>query len=673
MNLTFTNLQEFNKKWALIPLYLTALVLLIFFKFKYIQGQLFPILLHSLKFLLLSFSFVFNCLSLGNLIRKRLLNSNIWQVDLALGFGFLAFFLNVFQKFSIDVFLPLIIIFPICSIYLFESLKNIRNILKFNSSNTYFIILSFLFAVQQFMLYPENEGLLSFTRDFDSGIYHVTFPQLINFKGEYFLPDWLRVNFIPQLTHSMYIFLLRVLPNDILYLKIVNFAVILQIFIIFTYGLNDRFIGLLFFTIISYQNEFKNLIVSTNLDAVLCMFLLSQFYIFSKFFSGKSSFTNLNLLIILSSFSSGQKHFGLMFSFPIILFAISYFLFQNIKKLHLVSLFKIILQLSLTFSVVVLPFYIHNILSGNSILFPFFGSLENTYGWDLDELNYFTTNLIHDWGHRHNVIGFFYLPFDLVEYYQKYIFNFSEDRFLDYLNSYLMIGTFFLFIYSVYKRKFSMSIIAITCLIHFYSWYNGSQVIRYILPLTINNLYLQSYLSTTLSFIRSNNKTILNLSIVFLILIIHYNNYENLYYSLPIEKKDRMKLISEHYQWIQKNVIPGTVVYHINPNEMNNMLYLPEWTFLGDWFGKYKFKNVVHRKNGYLLGEWNEISNFLLRNKIMYLIIDWNSFSRERKVYPLKYSKMIPDSTLRCLNFEFYSRGIDIFSLKKKCLVNSTN
>jgi hypothetical protein len=117
-----------------------------------------------------------------------------------------------------------------------------------------------------------------------------------------------------------------------MYLKVINFIAFYQIFIIFHFsiGNNYRFYSLIIFTILCITPEIRSYLFSTNLDAVFGFLILSEFYIFNKIISNKIPYeSNLILIIVLAAFSGGQKHFGLMFSFPIIVVSSLYYYFHN--------------------------------------------------------------------------------------------------------------------------------------------------------------------------------------------------------------------------------------------------------------------------------------------------------------------------------------------------------
>jgi hypothetical protein len=225
----------------------------------------------------------------GALVRRRVIRSDFWQADIPLGFGIFSLLLCFYIKLTLVPypFLAVLVLFFVLGML---SLWQRRGRLFTHAGEISFPFQLCIVLWILFMTGAGHLGGLFFPpTDFDSGLFHVSFPKIVIETGRYFNPDWLRVPWHPQLTHTWYIYLLTLLDDR--YLKCINFMCFLQIIILFIgRKAATSLVGLLSLTLVSVSPEFQSSISSTSLDAVLVLFLLTAFASILHYFSENLNF-----------------------------------------------------------------------------------------------------------------------------------------------------------------------------------------------------------------------------------------------------------------------------------------------------------------------------------------------------------------------------------------------
>ncbi|MDZ4726970.1 MAG: hypothetical protein SH817_12490 [Leptospira sp.] len=622
-------------------------------------------------------------------MRVYIFKNNYSTLDLGLGIGAFAFILQFYNKIDLNHTIPVffLMFFFISSLYQFK-FRYIKS-LKFNS-NRYFeflILLLFFVYLAEFGIY---DGLLEYTTDFDSSFHHIVLAQTMVREGHYFPPFWLRAPFIPQLTHSIYIFILSIFKNDILYIKLLNFIAFYQIFKIFLNRKRnlDFWLGGLILLIIVFSPEFTYL-YNTNLDALLGLFYLCSLVMFYRCLRNEFSITNVSMLIVFCGFAGGQKHFGLMFSVPVILFSffgsLIYFYKQELIGKSIKDAIASCIYNQrfygyaisfLSFFVVFIPFYIHNLLANSNLFFPFMGNKVNAYGWSKQEIEDFTGPTINHWGHQKSVTGFFQLPYDLINFPDDFQF-FQTNTWHDYVVPFLFIfPIFLLFITIVFKstkKHLLLSIVLICCYV---LWFQSSQVIRYLFPINIGSLFL-IYIQFS-NFKNLHTKFALNfLKIAFLTFFIYLSleNFKEVNFILPSNSNERLiyrkfqfgSMIEGNIKITQSNNNSG--VLEFGPHAVMARSLFPNLTFCGDWFGGCAFEKFTLRNTPMQFKSWEEIKKASQFMKIDFISIYWTQFrDGSAPATELEYNLVFPESVRKCIEpFYKVSGEYDIFSIKNEC------
>lgn len=652
-------------------------------------------LVFSLRFFTLAFFLTVAMFGLGNVSRRRLLKADFGQADIALGFGIFALFLRVCSFISISPILPAFVaaLGFICG--LMAAKRSWRSICSFMAAPTTPWLVCTGFAALSYLSFrAQSNGLLYIPFDYDSDLMHVALPRAIVQAGHYILPDWLRAPWHPQLTHLWYVFLLML--ADIFYLKTVNVLVLVQLFVLFAGGRTfvSRALGLLLFSTLTVAPEFSEIATSTYLDAVLSMFCTASFVLFVQLMQ-KPKFRDLCLATILCGFASGQKHFGLMFSAPLLVIAVLRYaavkletlwdrergLQMNLTKRETIRLGYSCLSLVLLFSATFVPFYIHNWVSGNSLLFPFFGSTENTYGWSAADLKELMQSTIPRWGHAKSFSGFFLIPVHLLKFPEEYqFFYFSRKSPYDWMISVEIVSLFVgLILGLIVPRLRSTAALApfLLLFIHLFEWYKGSQVVRYLFPFSINVPLLfvwQVSVPSIRSFElkkRTLTALICGLLIATGILQLHAQRYRPV---LPLPTRN-----AEVYPWLKAHVTPQAALYNflkrrVKPDQrvlnlapMTGSSHFPEVKLCGDWFATCRYDRYIDGNMRFK--DWADLLPEVRKNNFSYIIVRWDLLSsRKSRPQGEELKDVFPPSTFECLQLSTTDGNMtDVFRIRRRC------
>lgn len=471
---------------------------------------------HALLFYGFSLAFAVSFFGLGRCFRTRVLKTDYPLVDLALGFGLFTYFLVFYLKLTINPILPLAIavaFFGVGAKTIYENRARLWGYLS-EPEAPWVVLLLTLITLKLSIVPPMPgsiiSGFLYFPGDFDSGMFHVNFPKQVVEVGHYFNPDWLRIPWAPQLTHSWYIFVLS-FAND-LFLKSSNFVTFIQFAILF---LASRFpkglrLGALFLAVLAASPEFQMNLTAANLDAILALFTVAGFAAFCYFLETKKT-RDFALIAVIFGFAGGQKHFGLMFGAPTLVVAGFYYIWFHLNKRSPSVRFQSVLSqtaiplftCALIYCITWIPYYAHNWLEGDPLLFPFFGSKINTYGWDSGDLASFTGFSLSHWGYAHDSIGFLRLPFSFMRHQAEYQF-FPAGTVFDWITSAAVLSLYtlaLLLFFSRRTRKIKYILPVLVLVFQVAQWYRSSQVIRYLFPIMISTAYFLS-IAISDSFVR---------------------------------------------------------------------------------------------------------------------------------------------------------------------------
>ena len=671
------------QKYAQLALLLGAIGLLCFYwQYKFPYSNYRNLYGFGFRFYGLGVCVILSLMTLGSVVRRNLIRSEYYILDLVLGFGLFAFFLNIYVKVTLNLVLPCLILL-IFFIWGLRTLYNNRGqILNcFQKRSTVLFILFGGFFIISFSVFPSNTGFLFFPMDFDSGLFHVFFPKMIVAAGHYYIPDNLRAPFIPQLMHSVYIFVLNCFNSNESYLKLINLIVFTQITIIFFFIKirSLKYLGLIIFCILCISPEFQNIVTSTNLDAGLGLFTSALFAAFLYFLKDRKA-SSLILIMLMAGFAGGQKHFGLMFSAPILIASvIIYLYYHTVKEKNYKWTFIQAGLISLIFLFVTFSFYIHNLLNGANLLFPFYGSWVNPYGWEIEELKYFTTTCITLWGHSKAVLGYFLIPIHLIQYPAKYGFILTNTP-IDFLFS-VQMGLLFIFlpISLLFKRlrKLDIWLPIFILLIQIFSWYRGSQVIRYLFPLSITWFILLIHILSNFENLKKFKKSLFYITIIIFAavsLLLNKGLTQPVTFQVPLVYEEKMSWLNttfahkiKPYRWLSehKNVVNRSL--NISPTSWQFLHFIPDLKICGDWFSTFAYGKYMDDYTRFK--EWDKLSLELKKKNFSHIVVNWTETNSEiRPKTEEDWNKVFPESTRNCLSIVFSTPESDIFEIKKECL-----
>lgn len=657
----------------------------IYYKFAlYPAGHRIDLIRHALCFYTLSAFLIISISSLGQIIRSKLIRSDLSQIDLALGFGLFSWFLSFYNKFDVRYPVPVILLV----LFFFLGLRSLllkREIYRrrWNTFAGIWICTLFVILVVQLSIFGAFDGLLMFTTDFDSGFMHIPLPQTILSFGHHFSPPWIRGPFIPQLTHNWYLLFLDVFKSDASYLKVFNLIYFYQVFRIFTSFKSTIGVYLAgpMLVLVSILPE-TNYLFSTNLDAILGMLVIAQFYVFYCIVKNGVTLDKLILVTVLSGLSAGQKHFGLMFSVPVLIIVYLMFIVKN--KYYKIEMqgdywkkIAILVASGVCFFIVFIPFYMHNLIAGSSLLFPFLGGLENNLGWSLDELRDFTGTVVGHWGHRKDVWGFFTLPFDIMKYPGEYQFA-RSSKWFDIVVPFLILSNYGIFVFSLLIKRYRyLSVLAGVLILQLVFWYKGSQVVRYIFPITLAYFFVHYLfiMEITRSLRNYRARKLIPIASIILCVVLLFPHLTRITYAVPQNNPDLMnfKIVlfgnpikSDYY--IAANSSHAKVL-EIGPLAMSYRAHFPDILFCGDWFGLYKFSKFTSTIQPIRLQEWKDLKKNVNIMDFDYISIHWDQIVQSRRpVTEEEWKKALSESTGKCLEHVYYNgEQSDVYKIKQEC------
>lgn len=631
------------------------------------------------KFICIGIFGYFGFTEIGRLFRVFVTKSTIELVDFPLGLSIFALVLTLLLKISSSVFLPAVILLFFIVRGVWFRFGSVRNIFDSIAQN-YFELLIFVSLVSTLMWYIPGNGLLLFPMDFDSGMIHVALPKRWLFLGEVSPDIYIRAPFLPSYAHSLYYFCLKLFGSD-LFLKTFNLMAFSSVFLI-CYRISHlrSYLGrwpLLIPLLLALYPDTREYVISTNLDALFLLCLFSGCVTLLMAIETKLV-SDLILGTLLVGFSAGLKHFGFMMSAPILVLFFTYTFFadrkldsKRVRKFLVVSFSG-----ALVFLAVSLPFYSHNLLNGNNILFPFFGSRENSYGWISQEIDDFAA-IINVWGHRHDFLGFFTLPWNILEFPSKYqILMFTNG--LDYVYPGIFLIAFLSFFVAFFKKnqKGQLIAMAVVGLTQLFFWYKGSQVVRYLFPNIAIVLFFTIYILcySIENKVKRRGQWIL-LLVCFLISVDVLSKSRSKHIPVPVTSEEKELFISNRYgdfhsaiNYLRaKNI--GTDRF-MHTGDASYTQFMTDLNVCGDWFGPCRFPDFfrIEANKPFLeFKPFKETKEFLKANKIKWIVVRWSVFYPHH-IRPESLALVIPD--LKCFLHEKQFPTIDIFRVNSDCLAD---
>ena len=616
---------------------------------------------------------------LGHLVSSKIFKLPYCGVELALGTGALALFLSFYLKITLHPAGPLAIL----GLGMLTSLrfalgnqKNIRRALNQPALAVTVGVVAIILLTLSFTTY--QDALLLFPNDFDSSLVHVTLPKIILDRGHYLNPDWLRGVWLPQLTMGLYIFILSI--SDQIYLKTLNVICFAQLALLFLKAAKRSTISMVpltMFALLVTLPEFRQYIYQTNLDTVFALFSVSAFFMLLQHIRTPST-SSLMLIALLCGFSAGQKHFGLMYSVPILGFASLVVIFKERGLATAARRIPVIAGAGMLFCATFTPFYLHNLLAGNSLLFPFIGSKINTYGWDAMDLKQMIESTIPHWGHSKSLFGFFLLPAHLLQYPDKYQFSLTKS-WVDWGVSVTISLVYLLTALALFVkplRRAEVLIPSLAICINVAMWYQGSQVIRYLFPVLITTmLFFTSIMSSWLSStpVRPRYRAVLSVALFISTLALVAKWIIPPIYPLAQSQADIDAWIGRYrgsesvaLEWLSKNTPRDAHVLNIAGHQ--DMIYFPQLTLCGDFFGRYRYTRFL---NTYIeFKSWPELREQLKTNQLSYILVNWGLFPpySKRPINEAEWEKALPSSTRECLEHLYFdSKATDVYRVRDAC------
>jgi hypothetical protein len=525
-----------------------------------------------------------------------------------------------------------------------------------------------------------GDGFLLFPNDFDSNLIHVTAPRIVVERGVFFNPDWLRGLWLPQLTMALYTCILSF--SNPFFLKTFNVVCFIQFALLFarcSSSATGRAASIACFALVTTLPEFRQYVVQTNLDTIFALFSVSAFFLLINYLKNPDR-NSLLLLGFICGLSAGQKHFGLMYSVPVMSAAALMYLLKSNGVRDMVQKALPIAAAGSIFSATFSCFYLHNLLSGNSLLFPFIGTKQNTYGWDDVDLTQMIESTIPHWGYSKTLTGYFLLPLHLLQHPDKYqfqIFGTWAD-----LGMSVAIGALYLFTVAALSIKpLRRATILLPCLVlcaDVALWYRGSQVIRYLYPVLISSalaatLLLQKCLTrvcrSSLSQLIATSGAVLLAATVSAIWVTPPQT------PLAQSEEEARSWLTTYrgaqigaFGWLTENVPHDKGILNLAGHDA--MAQFPQLTLCGDWFGRCRYSRFI---SGYIaFRPWSELKTALTTNHLSYIVVNWNTFAPHSKLpnSSEEWSIAIPESTRTCLE-HLYNDGnsTDVYKVKDSCLL----
>ncbi len=606
-------------------------------------------------------------------------------MELPVGVGALAIFLTFYLRISINPLLPLSLLLLGCahSMRLAYLCRNTFLEKVHNSSTAIFVSMCAVILIT--LSFPTiGDGFLLFPNDFDSNLIHVAGPRIIVDRGYFFNPDWLRGLWLPQLTMTLYTFVLTF--SNQLFLKTLNVVCFLQIALLFASTASTvagRYVALFFFTLLTTLPEFRQYIVQTNLDTIFAFFTVSAFFLLLKYLKDPTS-NPLILLAFICGLSAGQKHFGLMYSAPVMAIASLVYTWHG-RDLHsAIRRTSMVGVAAVTFLATFTCFYFHNILSGNALLFPFIGSKTNTYGWSEIDLTKMLESTIPNWGHSKTVAGYFLLPFHLIQYPGKYQFQ-TFGMWPDLGMSVTIAVAYILTTTSLLVRSIRRMEIVLPCLVlcaDILLWYRGSQVIRYLFPVLISLILMTAWLlqpciervcRTALL-----QRSAIGLGLAGAILLLGLwllppqtplaQNEEEMRNWFSTYRGSKI----EAFKWLAQNAPYGEGI--LNIAGQSELAQFPRLTLCGDFFGRCRYQKFIADFTADYIQfyPWPKLKEPIRANKLSYIVVNWDLFKPWSRLpaNAAEWAAAIPESTRNCLEHLYNDGGsTDVYKVKEACLL----
>lgn len=617
---------------------------------------------------------------LGQFVLSRVFRTANETMALPTGVGVLAIFLTPYLRISLDPFVPLSIL-VLGSLYSLRFAFQCRKDILAACYRPITALFTTLCCISLITLsFPTLwDALLLFPTDFDSNLIHVTGPRIVVDHGYFFYPNWLRGQWLPQLTMNLYTFILSF--SNQLFLKTINVVCFIQIAFLFARTSTStvgKILALSCLMLLTTLPEFRQYIVQTNLDTIFALFTVSAFFLLLQHLQTPTA-AYLILLGFICGLSAGQKHFGLMFSAPTMTVASLVYMWEGGKRRFALRRSPVVAAAGITLALTSSCFYLHNLVAGNALLFPFFGSQVNTYGWDQTDLSQMIDAIIPYWGHSKNLAGYFLLPLHIIRYPEKYQLNI----FFTWADFGMSVSISLLYILSlaslIHKplRRPEVVIPSLTLCAQIFLWYRGSQVIRYLFPVLICFSLLIAILLNRLTE-RLPKEGILQRCIASFacVVAVALSTIWIIPPKTPLAQSDDEILgwLStfrgsklEGFRWLSKNTPPGVAILNLAGH--GEMAQFPRLLLCGDWFGRCRYTNFL--SSHIQFRPWSELKNVIRANKISYIIVNWTLFppNSRRPVSESEWAAAIPESSKQCLEHMYYDQSsTDIYKVKDGCV-----
>ena len=633
------------------------------------------------SFLALSALLAVSFFGIGHFMCTRIFRVTGSMMEIPVGVGALAMFLTFYLRISLNPLLPLSLLFVGCLNSVRISLASRVTLATELSRHSTAMFAALCGVILVSLSFPTiGDGFLLFPNDFDSNLIHVTGPRIIVEHGYFFNPDWLRGLWLPQLTMTLYTFILT-FANQ-LFLKTLNVVCFIQLGLLFGRTAPTsagRMVALACFALLTALPEFRQYIVQTNLDTIFALFTVSSFFLFLNYLTNPT-LNSLILLGFICGLSAGQKHFGLMYSAPIMVIASLSYMANGRSIREAVKRSPVVAAAGTILIATFCCFYLHNLLSGNALLFPFIGTKVNNYGWDESDLTQMIQSTIPHWGHSKTLGGFFLLPLHLIQYPQKYQFQ-TFGTWKDLGMSVTIASVYAITVASFMLKPLRRPHVILPCLVlcaDIFLWYKGSQVIRYLFPVLIASALTGSWL-LQLSITRFNNTAALQRILTCLGIVCAATLSALLITppQTPLAQNDEeargwlttyrgSKL--DALRWLSLNVPLEKGILNLAGHA--EMAQFPRLRLCGDWFGRYRYSRFL---TGYIqFRPWSELKDALTTNQLSYIVVNWNTFAPHSKLptNPAEWAVAIPESTQNCLE-HVYNDGVstDVYKVKEACLL----
>ena len=632
-------------------------------------------------FFLLSAVLAIGFFGVGDFVCNRVFRVHGSGMEIPVGIGLLALVLTFYLRVSLHPIIPV-------SLLLLGAFHSARLVFLSGTAlraqlnqHTTAIFVTVCAIIMTTLSFPTlGDGFLLFPNDFDSNLIHVTAPRIVVERGVFFNPDWLRGLWLPQLTMALYTCILSF--SNPFFLKTLNVVCFIQFALLFarcSSSATGRAASIAWFALVTTLPEFRQYVVQTNLDTIFALFSVSAFFLLINYLKSPDR-NSLLLLGFICGLSAGQKHFGLLYSVPVMSAAALMYLLKSNGVRDMVQKALPIAAAGSIFSATFSCFYLHNLLSGNSLLFPFIGTKLNTYGWDDVDLTQMIESTIPHWGYSKTLAGYFLLPLHFLQHPDKYqfkIFGTWAD-----LGMSVALGALYVFtVVALIVKPLRRAAILLPCLVlcaDVALWYRGSQVIRYLYPVLISSALAGALLLTkglTRVCRSSRSQRIATSSAI--ILAAAASAIWITPPKTPLAQSDEEArswlttyrgVQTDAFRWLTEHAPSDNGILNLAGHDA--MAHFPKLTLCGDWFGRCRYSRFI---SGYItFRPWPELKTTLKANHLSYIVVNWNTFAPHSKLPTSseEWSTAIPESTRNCLE-HVYHDGIstDVYKVKDSCLL----